>query len=291
MFRYGTIHASPAVAAALRNYFAANPVTETAARPEALAVSLPGLDITTSFQSYYLMGTSDPAEPLYLNGDPVFTRSESGYFGVLVPLAAGVNTFTLTQGPTSFTRTITRAAGGDADPLPYLSKPGIVSSSVLPRADEYRAPGSQMAFSCVAPIGAQVRVSFGGQNYELSPQATALPADDGKVYTTTFSVNCSLPQTGGDQVRALGAPVYSMSYGGRSYRAVAPGQITVLQKGAPVFATAAKTAWLYDEPSSADGNTGELAAGMKDYVVETKGGWVKLRLGRWVYRDNVRLSV
>jgi uncharacterized lipoprotein YddW (UPF0748 family) len=57
-----------------------------------VTVSRPSGNITTSYTKYYLTGSSDPAQPLYLNGKPVENRSAKGFFGILVDLDRMVQT-------------------------------------------------------------------------------------------------------------------------------------------------------------------------------------------------------
>ncbi len=49
----------------------------------------------------YIMGLSNPLEPLYMNDVEIERLTTSGSFGVLVSLEMGVNTFTFTQGDVS----------------------------------------------------------------------------------------------------------------------------------------------------------------------------------------------
>lgn len=56
----------------------------------------------------FIMGTSDPAQPLTLNGTEVNRLSSIGSFGVLVELKKGANTFTLAQGENKVDFTINR---------------------------------------------------------------------------------------------------------------------------------------------------------------------------------------
>ncbi len=55
--------------------------------------------------SIFLMGTSDPSQPLEVNGTPVERQGDSGVWGLLVPILDGENVFTAQQGDTSCTIT------------------------------------------------------------------------------------------------------------------------------------------------------------------------------------------
>lgn len=60
----------------------------------------------------FVMGTSDPAQPLLFNGVPVETRAPGGTFGVLADVGAEDTTYTVTQGSESASVTITRRSTG-----------------------------------------------------------------------------------------------------------------------------------------------------------------------------------
>lgn len=79
------------------------------AQSQTLAVTYPEHDHATLYtENLFLMGTSDPAQPLTLDGTPVERRGEKGSWGVLVPLEYGENTFTLNNGGTPVICTVER---------------------------------------------------------------------------------------------------------------------------------------------------------------------------------------
>ncbi len=59
-------------------------------------------------ENCYIMGLSDPTQPLYMDGAEITRLSSSGSFGVLVSLDMGDNTFTFTQGDATVTAEIER---------------------------------------------------------------------------------------------------------------------------------------------------------------------------------------
>ncbi len=80
------------------------------ALPHSLAVNFPTAadSIDTTWEQVYVMGNSDPAQPLLLNGQEVPRRGSEGSFGVLVPLAYGENVLQFSQGETVLNHSITR---------------------------------------------------------------------------------------------------------------------------------------------------------------------------------------
>ena len=76
--------------------------------PQGLSVAYPTDGEKTTSDAIYVMGTSDPAQPLFCNGTEVARTAMKGTFGVLAPLAEGANTLTLTQGAQTVTLNIER---------------------------------------------------------------------------------------------------------------------------------------------------------------------------------------
>lgn len=87
-----------------------------------LAVTYPQDGASLYTASCFLMGTSDPAQELTMNGQPVERYGTQGLFGVLVDLAVGDNVFTFSQGGAQTAVTVRRAAatgGGGGGALPH----------------------------------------------------------------------------------------------------------------------------------------------------------------------------
>lgn len=251
-----------------------------------LSVSRPSENTKTGLTQFYLNGASDPAMTLTLNDEPVLNRSSQGYFGILVPLNPGANTFTLKQGATVVTRTITRTTG--STPAATMKAVEIPADSLFPQAQEYRTSGEKVTLSCKAPIGASVTVKLGGKSYPMTPGATKAPGAG--LYPTTFSYTYTLPTyTGTPRVVDLGAPSYTLKYKSTSKTYKAPATVGVIMKNAPFFAlTNQEVANTYDGPTASNGAAGELYTGMVDSVTTTTGNYIRLSSGQWVSRGAVR---
>ncbi|MBP1577299.1 MAG: hypothetical protein J6C75_02335, partial [Oscillospiraceae bacterium] len=77
--------------------------------PQKLNITKPAEDITVSSPYYYIMGNSDPDEPLYLSNYEITTRGKQGSFGIYVALNYGKNIVNLKNGDDTATVTITRS--------------------------------------------------------------------------------------------------------------------------------------------------------------------------------------
>lgn len=275
---------SPQLSSAIKKAYAdiGKPVSSST-----VTVSRPAEDITTGFESYYLNGASDPAKPLYLNGAPVENRSALGYFGVLVPLAEGSNSFTFTQDGFTATRMIYRKAA--AEGLSKMDKAEIVSSSVFPKSQESRNPGEKITLTCKAPYGSKVTVKLGGMSYVMKPSGKSAPEG---LYADTFKYEYTIPDyNGAPRNIDLGEPVYSMDYKGTKQSCKAAGRIGVIMKGSPFYARVEKDIInTYNAPTTSDGAASELYRGMADSATAVTGGYVRLSLGQWVKAEDVSLA-
>jgi N-acetylmuramoyl-L-alanine amidase len=248
-------------------------------------ISRPTSGITTSMTSFYINGESDPSQPLYLNGKLVENRSPKGYFGVLVPLSVGKNTFTLSQTGSSDTCTITRTASGSEK----MSSVEIPSTSVFPQSQEYRMPGEKITLTCQAPAGATATVKLNGKTYSM--KQVSGPTNPSGLYKATYSVEYTMPSFSGTPRNInLGAPVYTVNYKGTVRTKSAPANIGVIMKGSPYYAEAAyDVVDTYNAPVSGNGAAYELYKGMVDSVTGMTGSYARLSSGQWVFKDKVRI--
>ncbi len=247
-----------------------------------ITVSWPSRNITTSYTKFYLTGTSDPSKPLYLNGQLVENRSLKGYFGLLVDLKKGANTFTFSQDGSYLTRMITRSTGSST--AAKMSKAQIIASSVFPQSQEYRMPGEKITLSCKAPAGAKVTVKIGGKTYTMKTASKS-----GGLYPATFTYKYTIPSyTGTPRNIDLGSPVYTMNYKGTVKSAKAPAKVGVIMKGSPFYAEITnEDIDTYESSNTGNGAAYELRKGMVDYVTGMTGSYARLASGLWVRKTSI----
>lgn len=250
-----------------------------------VTLSRPLEDIRTSYSRFYLNGASDPSKPLYLNGEPVTNRSKQGYFGMLVSLAEGSNSFTVSQGDSEDTRVIYRIPN---EPEKPMDSPDIIKSSVFPQKQEYRTSGEKITLSCKAPIGASVTVELNGQKLAMTPGKTSHSSG---LYPVTYTCAYTLPElSGSPRVVELGTPVYTMEYNGKVKTRKAPGNIGVIMDGAPYYAKVVKDMiFTYAEPDTDGGGVHELYKGMVDYITGMTGSYARLSTGQYVLKSAVEI--
>lgn len=253
-----------------------------------LNISRPSTNISTSYDSFYIAGSSDPNVPLYINGEPVTSRSSMGFFGVLVSLKSGKNTITVSQGENSVTRTITK--GTSSASVTEMKKAGIPSDSTFPQSDEYRKSGEKITLKCSAPAGSKVEVKINGQTYQMSSSASA--RTDGKVVAVTYKYIYIIPQPAGGKTKLdLGIPKYTAVFNGKTYTQSAKGNVVAITNNAPIYATVIKDiADTYKNASSSGGADNYLYKGMCAQVTGMTGEYVRLSHGCWIKKHNVKIT-
>jgi uncharacterized lipoprotein YddW (UPF0748 family)/N-acetylmuramoyl-L-alanine amidase len=250
-------------------------------------------NLTTSEPAYYILGTCDPNRKLFVNGREVADISPEGYFGFHASLSVGANNFRFTQeGQAPVTITITRRTAA-VTPASPMSTVDIVAGSVFPRTtDELRRPGETVTLSCIAPIGATVRVTIGNRTFNMTP-ATRTPPGRG-AFPTTYTHQFTFPATTvTGRLVTIGTPRYTMTYNGRTYTRDAGGALISITPEAPFYATVTSdNAYLFPNGSTTGGPKAELVKGQRDYVtaVASNGDWVRLAVGGWVQGSDVSLN-
>lgn len=175
---------SPAV---LYNAFARGTLPDLAATRggktigQTLAVSYPVSDgATVTGANLFLMGTSDPAAALTLNGEVVARGNDTGVWGVLVSLQVGANTFTLQNGAETLTWTVNRRKAGSsgggalpadgsqpAQPGQYLVVTDAIASALQSRSNAgsiretlYRGATAQVVASAQYSTGSKMSYAY-----------------------------------------------------------------------------------------------------------------------------------
>ena len=253
-----------------------------------LSISRPGQDTSTNYDSFYISGSSDPNLPLYLNGELVNSRSGMGFFGVLVSLKSGTNTFTFSQGETSVTRTIKK--GVTSSSVAEMSKIEISPSSTFPQSDEYRKTGEKITLKCSAPAGSQVNVQINGETFTMSSASSA--RSDGKIVAATYTYSYTIPQVTASSGKSdLGIPKYTAVFKDKTYTQSAKGNVVALSNNAPIYATVIKdVADTYATAASSKGADKYLYKGMTAQVTGMTGEYVRLSHGCWIKKHNVKIS-
>ena len=262
--------------------------TDSASTGSGVSITSPEEGITlSSLAQTYLIGVSDPAYPLYLDGKKI-GRTKSGYFSVMAELVKGENKFTLTQNGEKYDYTVyngTRpATGGGASTGGALSHKLMEKLEIIPvSSDQNYFIGSEEAIDIrvKAPAGATVYAELDGNSVKLISEGCA--PGTGKLYEEYYSGKLTMPKVIKGEILDLGKINIKASLKKESV-SIELGQVRVGGVGAviPVEVTAKRTglkvatdSYYYDDFTS-------QAEGMRDNAVSLADGFYKLRVGGYV---------
>ncbi len=252
-----------------------------------LSISRPKENIKTRYDYYYINGASDPNKPLLLNDNPVENRSRQGFFGMLIPLVAGDNIVTVSQGSSYETRIINRSVASTSPEI--ISSPDIPDTSTFPQNKELRTSGEKITLSCKAPIGSKVTVEIDRKTFQMNPSSEK--EKDSELYLDTFTYVYTIPEYRGTPKNInLGFPTYRMNYNGTVKTIKAPAEIGVIMKNSPYYAEMINdVVYTYQTPTTVNGGIFELYEGMQDYVTGMAGNFVRLSNEQWVNKGHVKI--
>ncbi len=252
------------------------PAALSYAPSQSLSVTRPTGTITVDTASYCITGTSDPAQPLTLDGQAV-ARGDDGLFAVLVPLKYGGNTFTLRQGDASQIVTIARPDGSG----PAATTVNV--TSMAPRSSLLVYNGVEFSISCVAPAGKTVTATLGGGTVTLKQNAVAAPD-----VPAVFSGKMTLTGAGDSEVKDLGPIAYEIE-GGET--AVSGGNVYLLGHGATAYIRVTEfVASVFPDSSVAEGNYKSVyKAGVIEEIADQMGEYYELVSGGYIKKATVEV--
>lgn len=240
-----------------------------------LAVTRPDEDVTTVAENWYLTGTSNPDEPLLLNGGEVEGRGALGSFGVFAALEEGENVFTFTQGETEAAVTITRTATEDYATTDTITRP-------MPEADIAVREGAPLVLSCVAPSGGTVTATVNGQEVAMEQRA----ATDVEGIAATFTGE--FDPVGVEGTVNLGQVTYTLTWQEETKTLESDGALIGVGKDAVLLARATGvSATVFQEESDESGYATTLKEGAVAAVEEIGAAMYKLSGAGWVFMDAV----
>ncbi|MDD2955938.1 MAG: N-acetylmuramoyl-L-alanine amidase [Oscillospiraceae bacterium] len=250
--------------------------------PSALNIVTPGGDVTTAATHYYLTGTSDPGQHLYLNGEEIST-GRYGSWGAYLPLDVGKNTFEVAQGGRSDSVTIRRVASAAEVPAATTSR----ISSLKPANGDVAYQGEEYELSCVAPSGAEVWATAMGKTVALKQVAAASPGVPavfkGKVTPSGYASGA---------VTDAGTVQYGMTWNGAAKYAASAGKVYVAGQNADVAVRVNDTAVTVYAQSNTDSQCmTTLRLGATDYIVGQTASMYQLAMGGWINKDVADVAV
>ncbi len=258
--------------------------TDIVSNERDLIISIPYSGSYIDGEGTFVIGTSDPTEPLYLDGAPI-GRTKSGYFSVYLPLNKGKNTFTFEHKDETLDYVIhrgTQSITQGAITYAKLNSPEI--AAVTPSYEWFGS--GQLPVSVTAPKGSTVTAELDGKKITLVPTLYA-PNQGGymkEVYTGSFLLSAN-----SGEIRDLGKIQFKSVFGGETYTAESA-RIRVRGAGAaiPIEVLSDDTelkiqpdSWYYDDYTP-------QSEGMHDNAVSLSSGLYKLRCGGYISAERVK---
>ena len=254
---YGPLSADPVRTETLAGYLAspAIPLPELDfPLPSTLAVTYPAGDVSVTDTAVFLMGTSDPGQPLTLDGEEVVRTTAGGTWGALAKLEMGENTFTFRQGEETARVTVRRYTPG-----PAVAISDITEGSVFPRFACGVDSDAQLTLSCMAPAGGTVTAQLYGKSVTLSQSAQAEKGAP-VAYRGTLTLNPG--DYDPDSTTRLGAVTYRLSYNGAESSHQSQGEVYVAGRNVPlVVENIGQLSSVLSDPDNDDSMLGTLKPG------------------------------
>jgi len=261
-----------------------------------MSVSTPPAGTVVSGETTYIIGMSDPAHVLKMNG-AIIGRTKGGYFSAYVSLQKGENKFTFEQNGKTYTYIVYRDYRPAGGMLPSGGSGSIQTggsdavsefkvSDMSPSNNIMQNNGTTVAISCSAPAGSTVTATVGSTVITLK-QTTNQNIKTG-LTQAKFTGSYTLPSASDGQVIDMGKIKFKATRGSES--ASAEG-VRIRSLGKNAYITIKTTnndtqlklsadSWYYDDFSV-------QAKGMTDHAVWQGGGMYLLRTGGYVYESSV----
>lgn len=254
----------------------------------ALEISSPVDGSVVAYDYTYVLGSSDPAYPLTLDGMPV-SRTKDGYFSLYLPLDEETNTFTFSQNGLDTLYTIRTKSESTTESLP-ASTDDYVISAVTPSYDYMSAGDEYLTVTAMAPAGSKVTVTLSDRTVRLEQKTFPEGKGEGKYLTARYVGSIYLPKAADGKLTGLGNVVFTATKG--EEKATAHGGKVRLLMNSDLYAVEvicensdlkiATDSWFYDDYTSA-------SVGMRDYAVSQSSGYYKLRMGGYIKAENVKV--
>jgi N-acetylmuramoyl-L-alanine amidase len=258
-----------------------------------LFLAYPPLEHETSSDRIFLIGTAAPGQPVFVNGEPIADRSDSGHFAPSILLDMGLNEITLSQGTETITVTITRISATPTIP----SGMTFIPESLIPQVDWVRQPAEPVCFGVQAIPDAAVAVTWAGQTIPLMSQndAVALPPNYAvltaqneplPLAATAYEGCAVIPATG-----ALGPPSYQIITAAETVVETAPGAISRLPATPfEIAEVTVESGIARTGPSTNYSRITPLPQGTRAAITGREGNWLRLDYGGWIRASETALT-
>ncbi len=256
-----------------------------------LSVNYPANGSTTQDTSTYILGTSNPAKPLTVNGKKV-SRTKDGYFSLYEALANGNNVLKLKSGDENITYTIKKgtstASSGGSSASNIMDKFEIASAT--PEKPMWLIPGDIVSVTCIAPAGSKVYAKFGEYTIDMKPTLYAANTISNYKETYKGSIKVDKVHAAQGEMADLGTlTVYAEKNGKKAEKTLC--EIKQMGGNVKIYAEV-KNDYSYLKRSTTSSFYGDplpASVGMRDYITAFVGGYYKLKCGYYISENDVEV--
>ncbi len=258
--------------------------TAAEAAADKLSISIPYNNSYIDGDGTFVLGVSDPSEPLYINGEKV-SRTKSGYFSLYLPLSEEKNIFTFTHKGVKTEYVINK---GVKKATAATSPPSLASNTIAAVTPSYDWWGiGTLPVTVTAPIASTVTAEIDGVKITLKP---TLNYSNGTSYTKEIYSGYFTLSAPDGKIKDLGRIKFTCNHNGIISTALSA-NIKVMGKGTSVGIEVlyddtelkiSRDSWYYDDYTP-------QSAGMRDNAVLMTSGMYKLRCGGYISANRVKV--
>ncbi len=230
--------------------------------PKQLTVAYPAGDVSVTDSAIFLMGTSDPEQPLTIDGEEVERFTSGGTWGSLQKLEQGKNTFTLRQGEKTAAVTVTRYTPGGPSPIE-----GLQESSLFPRYSCGVDSDGEITLSCMGPAGAVVSATLNGRTIQLAQSGNG---QNGVPVAFRGTMTLSPGDFDPNATASIGSVTYLLRYGGKDTTYQSQGEVFVAGQNVPLaIENTAQLSAVLSDPDDDESIFATLKPGARAVVEKT----------------------
>ena len=252
--------------------------------PEIFNITRPAEKLMTSYDKYFITGTSNPDLPVYFGKEEITRPGIRGTFGVLVELEPGENSFTFSQGRESRTVAITRREDKSGKAVPIT---GITQDSMVPAVFSGVRAGKELQVGCIAPSGAKVTAEFGGRTVALEQVAATQVAGIPAFFKAAIAVGGDYDD---DITQNAGKVMYTMTLDGETRQYKSSGDVYVAGKNSRIAVRVTNyLGFVYQDKRNLSVFRERLKQGAVDYVRSEDNTYAELASGGYIPKEQVKV--
>ncbi len=256
-----------------------------------LLIAAPVNGYKSSSSKVSILGSGDPGQPIYLDGNVIET-SEEGFFTYYADLKVGENSFVFKHKDKETVFKVIRNA--DSTSSSYkMTKPEFRPGSISPTQSMTMKTGQKVTFSCEAPEGSKVWVELGNYKVNMTSSESAKSSVEGQLKPVKYSGTFTFPVVNGNErILSLGKPTFVMEYKGTTVTSKQSNTIAIQSdkyNKYAVISTSDAEAIGRSGPSTSHSRVTPLINGAADYVVGFQNDHYLLKSGVWTSKSNVKI--